>query len=821
MDQTETPENPAPTVGQLTSEPRLRFAIYDELGMPSALLDLTLGECEIRCELSGDGKAAAFLRESLAELKEAAAAMNGEKRREAIVAFIRGKVESRNFKMEQLPEGDMKIEFGIDLQSGRTFGRQKALHPFAQANDEIGRNIQKAIQKVFDEPAERYAASIQAALGQGNHQEAVRLVFARRNELSLFSRSRPLLDAICAINQQHLQHDESSELNRIIVSLASAQHRDEIACNAAEQLLQNDPTLDQQTRFGLRNLIAVGALKRGERETGLAMLRELLEEADHIDAAQRGWIWRNLSMALEPDDPEARRAARLAVDAFLEAGDKQEAARSIAQLSHLQEHEEPTSAIALFDQMLNLMSNEGVLNEEIRANILHRKARKLLESGDSHAAFEAAGEVADLHRGILGAEDGLISSLHLAAIAAANHGDQKSADALNAEAKKLENEIGSEHFRLARRIVALLETWDPEEANSLLEVARQTQDPELYAGIHVAVATQDPSFSSLQRLGRMEAALKELDRRHASSGTKHTVHLAIAQSLKELGHFSRAANWYRKILNDAPLDITARDLFIDALWRAEKWGDAAIYLRQLLEAYGDRPGLLYAYGRSLYEAGQLSEAVGVFTRALKLADHNPGLQQTIREYRERALELGGSIPPSPISAAQDAPVTLDELRAALKEFSSFVSGSKRMDFWQKRDGAKKHDWRQRPEKHGQTLLHTYLKATFKERVDIFEEIGVGAGRLDLLVRFAGGVSAIIELKMCGNGYSTEYSRSGEDQVEHYMDNRKVHMGFLVVFDARQRYNGSRLSSRAISSENTIEEIMIDVRPAIKIDETVD
>lgn len=42
-------------------------------------------------------------------------------------------------------------------------------------------------------------------------------------------------------------------------------------------------------------------------------------------------------------------------------------------------------------------------------------------------------------------------------------------------------------------------------------------------------------------------------------------------------------------------------------------GEAAIYLRQQLEAYGDRPGLLYTYGRSLFEAGQLSEAVGVFT----------------------------------------------------------------------------------------------------------------------------------------------------------------------------------------------------------------
>lgn len=71
--------------------------------------------------------------------------------KEAIAALIRAKVESQNFKMKRLPEGDVQIEFGIDLQSGRTFGKHKALHPFAQAKDDIERNIQKAIYQAFDQ----------------------------------------------------------------------------------------------------------------------------------------------------------------------------------------------------------------------------------------------------------------------------------------------------------------------------------------------------------------------------------------------------------------------------------------------------------------------------------------------------------------------------------------------------------------------------------------------------------------------------------------------------------------------------------------------
>jgi hypothetical protein len=37
------------------------------------------------------------------------------------------------------------------------------------------------------------------------------------------------------------------------------------------------------------------------------------------------------------------------------------------------------------------------------------------------------------------------------------------------------------------------------------------------------------------------------------------------------------------------------------------------------------------------------------------------------------------------------------------------------------------------------LLHTFLKARFGDRVEIFEEVGTGAGRLDLYVKLEGGL----------------------------------------------------------------------------------
>ena len=75
-----------------------------------------------------------------------------------------------------------------------------------------------------------------------------------------------------------------------------------------------------------------------------------------------------------------------------------------------------------------------------------------------------------------------------------------------------------------------------------------------------------------------------------------------------------------------------------------------------------------------------------------------------------------------------------------------------MTFWTKE--ANDYQWIERPEKWAQHLLHTFLEARFGDRVDIFEELSTGAGRLDLYVKLIGGLSIILELKMCGFRYSS-------------------------------------------------------------------
>ena len=134
-----------------------------------------------------------------------------------------------------------------------------------------------------------------------------------------------------------------------------------------------------------------------------------------------------------------------------------------------------------------------------------------------------------------------------------------------------------------------------------------------------------------------------------------------------------------------------------------------------------------------------------------------------------------------------------------------------MTFWRFNE-KKERVWTSSPEAYAQTLLHTYMQAKFGDRVEIFEELDTGAGRLDLYVKLEGGLSIVVELKMCGNGYSSSYAASGETQIVHYMDNRKTNLGYLVIFDARATINARSVISK--SPQQTIIETFVDVRPDV-------
>jgi tetratricopeptide (TPR) repeat protein len=521
-------------------------------------------------------------------------------------------------------------------------------------------------------------------------------------------------------------------------------------------------------------------------------------------------------LALPRDDPEARQAARFSVDAFLEAGDKIEAATSLMQLSRLLEHESPHAALEQLDAMLKIVDQHGLIGSELRAALHHARGNRLLELHAWDAAMEEGDRAVALRRGVLGAEDKLISSLHLALIAAKNAGHISHSEALDQEARGLEKSNSATYFELARRVASLFEAFDLVAAESLLAEARTFGHSALISATQVLIATRDPKLSVTDRLGKLERALRELEQGNGSATDKHPLKLSIATVLRDDGQYARAVVWLRNILRDRPLDVASERMLLDCLWKSEDWNGAAECAKGLLAKHGEHYQLLYAYGRSLVELGDHSAAVPILTKAMTLSEGHPEIRDVIHTLRERALVSGGTILPA---STRNMPatnyVTRTELEHVLRDYARFIAAEKRMRFWTRELDNSDYEWIPHPERLAQDFLHGFLNARFGTRGSIFEELSTGAGRLDIYLKFEGGLSAVVELKMCGFRYSSAYAAAGEEQIHHYMENRSCHLGYLVVHDARLDHFESALIQPNRDSINSVVEIFVDVRPRVR------
>ena len=805
------------------ASPAVRLAVFQVIGEEkNHLSTITLSKMEDgKWNLQAGGPSDASveqirpLLERFAESRQVLAANDAKPPESSAPDALTDMLTAEGFVVEKLPDGDHQINFQIDLKTGKAVGTHAAMHPLAASDDGLGRRVFDAITTGLGKFADELADEIDDQIAKGNVDGAL-VAIKREAERGLFSLepSERLLESLMRFDLLGLPASDESIVRECRLLTAHRLQRFDVAGLEADAILAEDVgVLDPEQKANLRMTSALGSLRRGHRETALTIWRGLLKEPTDLTAEGRGWALRNISNSLPADDPEARRAAQASSDAFLEAGEKAEAGKSLMRLANILLGYEPAEAIKTLNEMIAVLDKEGLTDLHIRGAALHARANRFAKLHMHAEALRDATEATELLRGLLGAEAQFVSSLHLAAIEARFVGASDKADAFEAEATKLTDELQIPHFQLAERVSALVNAFDPKVAQELLQDAENAGSLEVLAGVRVIQATMDASLTGSQRLEMLEETHARLMTAQARNPLSHPVSGAIGQQLMAMGEYQRAAEWFRKIVSDDPLDMQASGQLVNCLWKMERWSEAATFIKGQLDLVGDKPGVLFAYGKSLFESGDFSGAIRPLTKALNLAGDNENVRNNANELRERALGLGGTILPPEAPKPSIGAVTRKEFETALDGFARFVAAEKRMGFWNKpSDGD--YEWISRPEKRAQDLLHTALKARFEDRIEIFEEIGTGAGRLDLYVKLNGGLSIIVELKMCGFGYSSSYAAAGEEQINHYMDNRKTNLGYLVVFDARIDKFGQPLLSE-LAGRHTVIEKLIDVTPRVR------
>jgi tetratricopeptide (TPR) repeat protein len=794
----------------------VRLAVFKGTAQRKHLSTVTLRKAEgVSWTLEATGPAADEVLPALerfTEARRALAAADAAPPETSPADALTAMLTTDNFIVERLPAGDHQLNFQIDLQTGKVVGTHEAMHPLANAEDGVGRKVFEAIAGGLSKFGDELADEIEKRLAENDvNGAATAIKHGLDNGLFGLKLSKRLLEALLKIDVTGLAAPERRHVRDSRLITAQQLGRFDVAGLEADNILADDEeTFDPGQIATLKMAAALGSLARGNRETALTTLRNLLKEPSDLDAEGRGWVQCNISTILPNDDPEARRAAQESSDAFLQAGNKVEAGKSLMRVANILMRTDPAEAVKKLDEMMTFLDREGLNDRRIRGAAHHARANRLAKLNKHADAFRDATEAVELMRGLMGAEGEFISSLHLASIEAGLVGKPDKASKFAAEATKLTEELKIPHFLLAERVTTLLKAFDPKVAQDLLRDAEAAKNLEIIAAVRVLQATLDTSLTALQRLALLEETYRQVREAHGPRPLLHSIMHGVARQLAAMNELPRAVEWYRKKLADDPLDMQAGGELLNCLWEMKEWGKAAVFVRTQLELVGEKPGMLFAYGKSLFESGDMSKAVTALTKSLKLAGGDVNLRKHATELREKALEAGGTVlPPVPERLVND-PVTREEFERALDDFARFIKARKRMEFWAKLDDEERK-WVSRPERLAQNLLHTFLDARFRENVEVFDELAAGAGRIDLYVKLSGSLSIIVELKMCGSpGYSAPYAASGEEQIMHYMDNKDSHLGYLVVFDGRTTTFGQALLSHPVG-QNTVIEKFVDVR----------
>ena len=551
------------------------------------------------------------------------------------------------YKVEMLPPGDYQLSLQLDLTSGEVIGTQEAMHPLAAPDHPLARNIVEAIRKGFRQPANDLAEKIIGCLAEDDRDAAVLAVKeAQQAGVFAFQPSISLLDALMAIDVVGLSSEERRFVRELRMAVAHRLNRFDIAGAEAEVFLgEFEATLTKDQRIDLQMLFGLAAMVKGNKETALLIWRDVLREPTDLSPEQRAWAWRNISKALGIKDPEGLRACKHSADAFLEAGKKEQAGQSLMALANGQLFVEPNEAIKTIDEILALLDEKELRGRQWRAAARHTRAHRLIDLGRHQEALQDAREAVNLRRGLVGLENEFVSSLHLAALEAHRVGADDEAKALEGEAENVANELNLPHFQLAKRLVALGDAFDAQTAADLIREAEAAHERDIVAAVQMMQAVADTNLSDAGRLGILENTLKTLEHSQGRNAIEQPLRLAIATRLLKMKHPARAALQYRRILEADPLDLPARNGLIHCLWELENWSEAAAFLQSQIKLRGEMPGLLFAYGKSLFEAGEINTAVSVLTNAVDLAGDNAALRKAAFDLREKALHLGGTLEP--------------------------------------------------------------------------------------------------------------------------------------------------------------------------------
>lgn len=719
------------------------------------------------------------------------------------ILSVESKLKAEGFGLTKIPWGDLQVQIQIDLSTGRRVATSAPLHEFAAA--------QGLERRIFDNfgssSREAFAKTIEKAIELGDNAAAAQAFLDWCPLAGCFGWEHSELLLAQKINVDELdawtRHDVL--LSRIHTASLLGKLTSDTDADLTAFLREFDESISPQLRYRLVGIRGNLEFAQGRVLTALRHWKSALAGDDET----RGESHRRISMLHAQGTPDATTHAELAADAFLQAGNAPRAALCLKRLAACLMLRDPKRALAIVDKATALFETKELLDRDRRASLLHYKAVALEKLGRFDEALQIASEAADARRDLLGAEEGRLSSLSLGSLLAQRVGNEELSEQLSGTADAIVEQTKNAQLRFRHSAAAMASNYDSSAAESLRQEAKAAGDDVGLALLMILRGIHEGSAE--ERLSWLEDALSLLRKSKAPNGDVEVALSALARELAEQGEVELALRYYREALELDPFSDAARQNIARLLMKSARWEEAIQFFENWRTLFGDRPGVLYCLGKAYLETGKNNDAATALMLSRGAEGGTDGLRRKADELAQEAIARGGRVNTDLPKPPSVSPLTHAEFDEVLREFAHFFQAQQRMRLWRSHVD-RGHRWVASPERVAQDSLKLFLNGRFGKRIETFEELVAGAGRVDLYVVGAGGFRAILELKMVGRTYTSTYAFDGQEQIAHYLDQKRVSAGYLVLFDARTRDFGKGLLPIVSVRQHTIAVQYVDVRP---------
>lgn len=700
-------------------------------------------------------------------------------------------------------EKEISVQITIDLDSLKLVGKQTGGDQSPEIN-KINQRLTQTIEKTIGELT-KWIYTFNKLIIDNKHHEAYVVLF--KNKETIQFKRKAILEDILKLDTSFLKRSEKKEFSLILFAVASSEvkfgkietHLDQFLEEFSSEIL---PEFKQSILVAKANASA-----QNEKYNTANFYYKKAIENTNTSSLDKAFAFRGLAIIAGTNE-DIIFYHQLAGDKFLEVGDKNEAVKDYVRIATLYENDDPEKALLFIDMAINLYDDQVNLDSERLAGLYFKKSIYLKSLHNTIAAFEYAEKCCELREPLFGNEIEKYSGYQLCKLLAEINGNSGKFEYYNNKALDIAHNINDKDFELQSQIEICIYN-NIEFGRELLDKIEQTDEQHLKFSSYILNASNSNTFE--KQILFLDKAKSLLNERYFSRQHFSLFYFTSAEIYRKRGDIPSAIKNYDLCLEHDNFYFSAIQNCGALLWENEQWEESKSFFQKQIERLGESPILLYTLARSYYELKMYKDAFNVFIKINSTID---GVD--IKKYLHSCIERDKTIKLEHLTLKHgitEIPISLPSFKEALERFSSTISKNSRMHFWKNNKGT--HQWAPNPEEKAKHLLITALNSHYGEdSIEIIQERPAGAGIIDLFINLRGGLKIVIELKICGAGYSSTYALSGDDQLIHYLKNTETKVAFLVIFDGRLLEFGIGVKPIQTIDEMTLFTIPVDMMPKI-------